>query len=221
MCGIAGWYARGGRAVDASAVRAMCATIVHRGPDDEGIHTDGDFGFGMRRLSIVDVAGGHQPMTSENGRFVLTYNGEIYNHPALRAELEALGHRYRTHCDTESILLGFQQWGPGVWERLEGMFAAALWDAHERTLHLARDPLGIKPLYLSLQNGGLAYASELKALVPVPGLRFTPDARAMDQYFAFGHVLAPHTIYAEVTKLEPGCALSIGPAGEPRTTRYW
>src|SRR5262252_3844408 len=221
MCGIAGWYARGGRVVDERVVRAMCATIVHRGPDDEGVHTDGDLGFGMRRLSIVDVAGGHQPMTSEDGRFVLTYNGEIYNHPALRAELEALGHRYRTNCDTESILLGFVEWGPGVWARLEGMFAAAIWDRHERTLHLARDPLGIKPLYLSLQNGGLAYASELKALVPVPGLRFTPDARAMDQYFAFGHVLAPHTIYTEVTKLEPGCALSIGPAGEPRTTRYW
>jgi len=160
-------------------------------------------------------------MASEDGRFVLTYNGEIYNHPALRAELESLGHRYRTHCDTESILLGFQQWGTGVWSRLEGMFAAALWDKRERTLHLARDPLGIKPLYVSLQGGGLAYASELKALVPVPGLRFTPDARAMDQYFAFGHVLAPHTIYSEVTKLEPGCALSIGAAGEPRTTRYW
>jgi len=224
MCGIAGWYARGWRAPAPDierVVRAMCATIVHRGPDDEGVFADGDFGFGMRRLSIVDVAGGHQPMVSEDGRYVLTYNGEIYNHPALKAELESLGHRYRTHCDTESILRGFQQWGPAVWSRLEGMFAAALWDTRERTLHLARDPLGIKPLYVSLQNGGLAYASELKALVPVPGLRFTPDARAMDQYFAFGHVLAPHTIYSEVTKLEPGCALSIGPTGEPSTTRYW
>ena len=221
MCGIAGWYARGGRGVEERLLRAMCATIVHRGPDDEGVFADGDFGFGMRRLSIVDVAGGHQPMTSEDGRFVITFNGEIYNHPALTAELEALGHRYRTHSDTESILRGFVQWGPGVWARLEGMFAVAIWDRRERTLHLARDPLGIKPLYVSLQNGGLAYASELKALVPVPGLRFTPDARAMDQYFAFGHVLAPHTIYSEVTKLEPGCALTIGPAGEPATTRYW
>jgi asparagine synthase (glutamine-hydrolysing) len=221
MCGIAGWYARDGRAVDAAVVRAMCATIVHRGPDDEGVHTDGDFGFGMRRLSIVDVAGGHQPMTSEDGRYVLTYNGEIYNHPALRAELESLGRRYRTNCDTESILLGFQHWGPGVWARLEGMFAAAIWDSRERTLHLARDPLGIKPLYISLQHGGLAYASELKALVSVPGFAFTPDARATDQYFAFGHVLAPHTIYAEVTKLEPGCALTIAPSGDPVTTRYW
>jgi len=221
MCGIAGWYARGGRAVEESVVRAMCATITHRGPDDEGVLAEGDFGFGMRRLSIVDVAGGHQPMTSEDGRFVVTFNGEIYNHPALRSDLEKLGRRYRTHCDTESILLGFAQWGPEVWARLEGMFAVALWDRRERTLHLARDPLGIKPLYLSLQNGGLAYGSELKALVPVPGLRFTPDPRAMDQYFAFGHVLAPHTIYTEVTKLEPGCALAIGREGAPKTTRFW
>jgi asparagine synthase (glutamine-hydrolysing) len=221
MCGIAGWYARGGRPVEESLVRAMCDTIVHRGPDDQGLFTDGDFGFGMRRLSIVDVAGGHQPMVSEDRRYVLTYNGEIYNHPSLKSDLEKLGHRYRTHCDTESILRGFAQWGPDVWARLEGMFAVAIWDRRERRLHLARDPLGIKPLYVTLQNGGLAYASELKALVPVPGLRFTPDARAMDQYFAFGHVLAPNAIYSEVTKLEPGSALTIGPEGGPRTTRFW
>ena len=221
MCGIAGWYARGGRAVDDGVIRAMCDTLVHRGPDDQGTFTEGDFGFGMRRLAIVDVAGGHQPMVSEDGRFVVTFNGEIYNHPALRSDLEKLGHRYRSNSDTESILRGFQQWGPGVWARLEGMFAIALWDRHERTLHLARDPLGIKPLHLSFQGGGLAWGSELKALPPVPGLRFTPDARAMDQYFAFGHVLAPHTIYSEVTKLEPGCALVFAADGEPRITRFW
>jgi len=161
MCGIAGWYARGGRAVPEDVVRAMCATIVHRGPDDDGYLTDGDFGFGMRRLSIVDVAGGHQPMTSDDGRYAVTFNGEIFNHPDLRAELEQLGHRYRTNSDTESILRGFQEWGPGVFAKLEGMFAIAVWDRSARTLHLARDPLGIKPLHVTLQNGGLAYASEL------------------------------------------------------------
>jgi hypothetical protein len=129
MCGIAGWYARGGRAVPEGTIGAMCDTIVHRGPDDQGRLTDGDFGFGMRRLAIVDVAGGHQPMTSEDGRHVVTFNGEIFNHPALRRELEALGHRYRTNSDTESILRGFQQWGPGVWAKLEGMFAVAIWIA--------------------------------------------------------------------------------------------
>ena len=221
MCGIAGWYARGGRPVDAAVVRAMCGTIVHRGPDDEGVLAEGDFGFGMRRLSIVDLSGGHQPMQSADGRFAITFNGEIYNHPQLRAELEALGHRYRTNSDTESILHGFAQWGAGVWQRLEGMFAVAIRDRRERTLHLARDPLGIKPLFYTLQAGGIAWGSELKTLVPVPGLRFTPRARSMDEYFAFGHVLAPRTIYDEVLKLPPGCALSIGEGGEPRIERFW
>jgi len=213
VCGIAGWYARGGRPVDEAVLRAMCARIVHRGPDDQGFLAEGDFGFGMQRLAIVDVAHGHQPMASEDGRCVVTFNGEIYNHPALQAELESLGHRYRTSSDTESILRGYQQWGSDVWARLEGMFAIALWDRATRTLHLARDPLGIKPLYVTGQQGGVAWASELKALAPVPGLAFTPDPRAMDQYFAFGHVLAPRSIYREVTQLEPGCAMAVGPGG--------
>ncbi len=221
MCGIAGWYARGGTPVTEPIVRAMCDTIVHRGPDDQGWLTEDDFGFGIRRLAIVDVKGGHQPMSSGDGRYVITFNGEIFNHPSLRSELEQLGHRFRTNSDTESILRGFQQWGPGVWARLEGMFAVALWDRFARTLHLARDPLGIKPLHVSFQNGGLAWASEIKALVPIASLRFTPDARAMDQFFAFGHVLAPHTIYTEVTKLEPGCTLELRPTGEPRVSRFW
>ena len=221
MCGIAGWYARGGRPVETGVVRAMCATIVHRGPDDDGVLAEGDFGFGMRRLSIVDLSGGHQPMESADGRYVITFNGEIFNHPALRAELESLGHVYRTHSDTESILLGFVQWGDGVWARLEGMFAAAIWDRRERTLHLARDPLGIKPLFHTLQGGGLAWGSELKTLTAVPGLSFTPRAKSMDEYFAFGHVLAPHTIYDEVVKLPPGCFMTLGPSGEPRTERFW
>jgi asparagine synthase (glutamine-hydrolysing) len=221
MCGIAGWYARGGRPVDEGVIRAMCATIVHRGPDDQGVLTDGDFGFGMRRLAIVDVAGGHQPMASDDGRYVLVFNGEIYNHPALRRELEALGHTYRTNADTESVLRGFQSWGAGVWPKLEGMFAAAIWDRRERTLHVAVDPLGIKPLYWTAQHGGFAWGSELKALAAVPGLAFTPRAKSMDEYFAFGHVLAPHSIYDEVTRLAPGCAMAIPAAGEPRTERFW
>lgn len=221
MCGIAGWYARGGRPVEERVISAMCDSIVHRGPDDEGLLTDRDFGFGMRRLAIVDVAGGHQPMTSEDGRHVITFNGEIFNHPALRRELESKGHTYRTNSDTESILRGFAEWGDGVWARLEGMFAVAIWNRRARTLHLARDPLGIKPLYYTTQRGGLAWGSELKTLHPVPGLSFTPRARSMDEYFAFGHVLAPHSIYDEVVKLEPGCSMTVGPEGEPVTHRFW
>jgi asparagine synthase (glutamine-hydrolysing) len=221
MCGIAGWYARQGRTVDAATVRAMCKTIVHRGPDDEGVLAEGDFGFGMRRLSIVDLAGGHQPMESADRRYVITFNGEIYNHPQLRRELEALGHKYQTNSDTESILHGFAEWGPGVWPKLEGMYAVAVWDRRTRTLHLARDPLGIKPLFYTLQNGGIAWGSELKTLYPVPRLWFSPRARSMDEYFAFGLVPAPHTIYEEVRKLEPGHSLTLGAEGAPRIERFW
>jgi len=221
MCGISGWYRRGGEAVDAGVLEAQCATIVHRGPDDQGVLADGDFGFGMRRLSIIDLAGGHQPMTSDDGRLAIVYNGEIFNFPALKRELEAAGHRFRTSCDTEAILRGFQTWGDGVWPRLEGMYAVAIWDRAARTLRLARDPLGIKPLFYTLQQGGLAFASELKALAPVPGLAFTPRPESIDAFFGFGHVLAPHTIYREVQKLPPGATLTIGAEGEPRIERFW
>ena len=221
MCGISGWYRRGGEPVDAGVLEAQCATIVHRGPDDQGVLADGDFGFGMRRLSILDLAGGHQPMASDDGRLVIVYNGEIYNFPALRRELEAAGQVFRTTCDTEAILRGFQTWGAGVWPRLEGMFAVAIWDRVSRTLVLARDPLGIKPLFYTLQRGGLAFGSELKALGPVPGLAFTPRPESIDAYFGFGHVLAPHTIYQEVLKLPPGATLTLGPTGAPRIERFW
>ena len=221
MCGICGWYARGGRPVEGAVIEAQCETLVHRGPDDHGLHCDGDFGFGMRRLSIIDVSGGHQPMTSDDGRYTLVYNGEMFNFPELRKELESLGHTFRTRSDTEAILRGFVQWGDDVWPRLEAMFAVALWDHATRTLRLVRDPLGIKPLYYTLQGGGLAFGSELKALVPVPGLMFTPRAAAIDAYFAFGHTLAPYTIYDEVMKLPPGSRLTIGPEGAPRIERFW
>jgi len=221
MCGIAGWYRRSARPVDPAIVEAQCRTIIRRGPDDQGVLVDGDLGFGMRRLAVVDVAGGHQPMTSADGRFSVVFNGEIYNQDELRRELGAAGVRFRTRSDTEALLEGFAHWGPTVWTRLEGMFAAAVWDHRERTLHLARDPLGIKPLYWTLQDGGLAFASELKALVPVPGLTFVPDPEAIDQYVALGAVLAPGSIYRGISKLEPGTALELRAVGEPRLTRYW
>ena len=221
MCGICGWYRRDGVAVDPGVLEAQCATLVHRGPDDQGLHTDGDFGFGMRRLSIIDVAGGHQPMTSDDGRYTIMYNGELFSFPELRRDLEAAGHRFRTRSDTEAILRGFVEWGDDVWPRLEAMFAVAIWDRATRTLRLARDPLGIKPLYYSAQSGGLAFGSELKALVPVPGFAFTPRAASIDAYFAFGHTLAPHSIYDEVMKLPPGSLLTLGPEGSPRIDRFW
>ena len=179
MCGIAGWYRRGGRPVGEAAVRAACDAIRHRGPDDAGALVEGDFGFGMRRLGLLDLAGGHQPMLSEDGRHAVVFNGEVYNHLELRPALEASGHRFRTRSDTETVLAAFRRWGDDAWPRLEGMFAVAVWDRRDRSLTLARDPLGIKPLFVTEQGGGLAFASEIKALRALPAHRFTVDERAV------------------------------------------
>lgn len=221
MCGVAGWYRRANQGVDPAIVAAQCTTIIHRGPDDQGVLVDGDFGFGMRRLSVVDLAGGHQPMTTADGRYSIVFNGEVYNFAELRSELAAAGHVFRTRSDTEVVLEAFAEWRGEAWARFDGMFAVAIWDHRTRTLHLARDPLGIKPLYWTFQSGGLAFGSELKTLGPVPGLRFAPDPLAVDQYLALGAVLAPRSIYREVFKLEPGHCLTLGPTGEPRIERFW
>ena len=219
MCGIAGWYRRGGRIVSDEILNRQCNSIIHRGPDDDGIFADGDFGFGMRRLSILDIVGGHQPMVSADDRFAIIFNGQIYNHLDVRRDLP--DYRFTTRSDTETILAAFVRWGNDAWARLEGMFAVAVWDRMERRLTLARDPLGIKPLYLSEQSGGLSFASELKALLPLPEHRFTVDDRAVHDFFAFGHVRRPRSIYREVRTLDPGHILTIGADGEAKTERYW
>jgi asparagine synthase (glutamine-hydrolysing) len=221
MCGIAGWYRRGGRPVPESALAAQCAAIFHRGPDEGGLLAEGDFGFGMRRLSIQDVAHGHQPMATPDGRFAIVFNGEIYNHLDLRPDLEAAGWRFETHCDTETVLAAFALRGNEAWPMLEGMYAAALWDRRERRLILARDPLGIKPLYLSEQEGGLAFASELKALTLLPGHCFDVDERAVHDFFSYGHVRRPRSIYRQARQLEPGHWLELGPKGEATTGCFW
>ena len=219
MCGIAGWYRRRGRPVSEAMVAAQCDSIRHRGPDDSGLSVDDDFGFGMRRLSIIDVEGGHQPMVSPDGRFAIVYNGEIYNHLDVRKALP--DYPFRTHCDTETILAAFARWGNEAWGKLEGMFAAAVWDRRERTLTLARDPLGIKPLYISEQSGGLSFGSELKTLLLLPDHEFTRDDRAVHDFFSFGHVRRPRTIYREVSTLDPGHYLTLGPEGPPSVAAYW
>jgi asparagine synthase (glutamine-hydrolysing) len=221
MCGIAGWYRRGGRPVAESLVAAQCDTIRHRGPDDAGYFTDGDVGIGMRRLSIIDLTGGHQPMTTDDDRHAIVFNGEIYNHPELRPELEARGYRFHTHSDTETLLAAYVLWGDDAWLRLEGMYAVAIFDKHTRTLTLARDPLGIKPLYVTEQNGGIAFGSELKTLTLLPDHRFDVDERAVHDYFSFGHVQRPRSIYRQVRQLDPGYVLRIGPEGEAREHRFW
>lgn len=220
MCGIAGWYRRGSRVL-ATQVEAQCSAITHRGPDDQGVLIDGDFGFGMRRLSIIDVAGGHQPIESDDGALAIIFNGEIYNHLELRADLEVAGVHFATRSDTETILAAWRQWGDETWARLEGMFAVAIWDRRTRRLTLARDHLGIKPLYIAEQHGGLAFASELKALTVVPELDFDVDPRAVHDYFSFGHVVSPRSIYRQVRTLPPGHTLTIGPTGEAQISAFW
>jgi asparagine synthase (glutamine-hydrolysing) len=220
MCGIAGLAALDGAAVDPGPLPAMCDALRHRGPDDGGIVSDGPIALGNRRLSIIDLAGGHQPMASEDGQVVVVQNGEIYNHEALHAELAGLGHTFATRSDTEVLVHGYEQWGEGLLERLRGMFAIAIWDARERRLLLARDRFGIKPLYWTAQRGVLGFASELEALRRI-GLREEIDIDALEAYLAFNSIPAPLTIFSDVRKLGPGQLLSFRPgAGEPEV-REW
>src|SRR6185312_1353717 len=168
MCGINGiaFSSRSGSQIDATLLKTMRDVITHRGPDDEGTFIDGNIGLGHRRLSIVDVAAGHQPMTNEDGSLRITYNGEIYNHSDFREELEAKGHVYQTHCDTETILHLYEEHGEHCVDYLRGMFAFAIWDRRKHELFIARDRLGVKPLYYAhTDDGSLYFGSEIKTLL--------------------------------------------------------
>ena len=218
MCGIAGWYRRMGRPVGRNVVVRQCEQLVHRGPDDAGYLIDGDFGFGMRRLSIIDIANGQQPITSADGRYSIICNGEIVNHLELRRELQ--GYAFRTHSDIETLLASYVRWGDDAWLRLEGMYAAAIWDHFTKMLTLVRDPLGIKPLFVSEQNGGFAFASEISALRVVPDFQFDVDEGGIRDFFRFGHVLGPRSIFRQVSALQPGHVMKIGALGSA-TWPFW
>jgi len=195
----------------------------HRGPDDGGIHVEPGIGLAHRRLSIIDLSNGHQPLFNEDGSVVVVFNGEIYNFPDLTKELLAAGHQFRTHCDTEVIVHAWEEWGEACVERFRGMFAFAIWDRNQRTLFLARDRLGIKPLhYALLSDGHLLFGSELKSLFAHGGMPGKTDPRSVEDYFALGYVPEPRTIYKNVFKLPPGHTLTIrqGDAGL-RTRQYW
>jgi asparagine synthase (glutamine-hydrolysing) len=220
MCGIAGWYRRSGRPVGRDVLANQCDRLVHRGPDDSGYLADGDFGFGSRRLSIIDVEHGHQPIFSPDGRYAIVCNGEIVNHPVLRKELEQ-GYSFRTQSDTETLLASYLRWGDDAWIRLEGMYAAAIWDRRERTLCLARDPLGIKPLFLTEQRGGIAFASEIPALRVLPDHEFGIDERGVHDFFRFGHVLGPRSIFSQVRQLEPGHVVHFPAEGAAVKRCFW
>ena len=208
MCGIVGIVAAPGGAPPPEAVgHAMNAAITHRGPDDEGLYRDAHAMLGMRRLSIIDLEGGRQPVHNEDGTIQAVFNGEIYNFRELRAELEGLGHRFYTQSDTEVIVHGYEQWGEGVFARLDGMFGIALWDARARTLVLGRDRFGEKPLFYAHQDdegGRLIFASELKSLLQVPGFRRRVSPEAVRAYVCFGYVPTPGSIFEGVHKLPPG-----------------
>src|SRR5215475_3151672 len=208
MCGIVGIVSLNPRdAVDEALLKRMRDVLRHRGPDGEGLWIDGPVGLGHRRLAIVDVAGGHQPMQSETGSAVVTYNGEIYNHAALRAELEARGHCYRTRSDTESILHLWDEYGAEGVERLQGMFAFALWDRRTRQLLLARDRLGIKPLYYAIADDELLFASEIKAILAASPERPRFNEAVLPEFLANRFVAGEETFFRGVKKLLPGHVL--------------
>jgi asparagine synthase (glutamine-hydrolysing) len=224
MCGIVGVLdLRGKREINRDLLTKMNETQFHRGPDEGGIHIEQGLGLAHRRLSIIDLSNGQQPMHSQDGNAILTFNGEIYNFPTLRKELEILGYRFRSHCDTEVILYAWQAWGEACVDRLRGMFAFAIWDRENETLFLARDRLGIKPLfYTELATGHFIFGSELKSLVAHPELTRELEPTAVEEYFGFGYVPDPKTIYKNVYKLEPGHFLSVKRRQKTYSpTQYW
>jgi asparagine synthase (glutamine-hydrolysing) len=224
MCGITGFATAGGRRPlpDEAVLRRMCDTLVHRGPDDEGIFCDSRVGLGMRRLAIIDLAGGRQPIANENGTVLTVFNGEIYNFRELRTELEAAGRRFRTRSDTEVIVHGYDAWGEDFVTRLNGMFAIAVYDRREGRLLLARDHVGIKPLYYAWTRDGLVWGSEVKALLASGLVERTLDVDALGQFVAWEYCPGEGTLFKGVRKLLPGRVLSLDLAtGKHSVRRYW
>ena len=223
MCGIAGILdVAERRPMDEALLRKMRETIRHRGPDDEGLHVEPGIGLAHRRLSIIDLSGGRQPCYNEDGSVVVVYNGEIYNFRELVDELAALGHTFRSRCDTEVLVHAWEEWGQASVERLNGQFAFALWDRNRGEAFLARDRLGIKPLYYArLDSGEIVFGSELKALLVHPRLSRALDPEAVEEFFAYGYVPEPKSIFRQVKKLSPGFTLTIDRSGPRRPRRYW
>jgi asparagine synthase (glutamine-hydrolysing) len=220
MCGITGLrYFDDDRPVRRQEIAAMCAVLRHRGPDDEGIYLDGSFGMGIRRLAVIDLLTGHAPLSNEDGSVWVVQNGEIYNFPELRGQLERRGHRFRSSCDTEVIAHLYEEEGPACVRSLRGMYALALWDEKHKTLLLARDRLGIKPLYYACDGKRLLFGSELKPLLTA-GLEPRLDLQALHDYLSLSYVPAPSAIFRGVRKLPPGHLL-LCQDGQVRVERYW
>jgi asparagine synthase (glutamine-hydrolysing) len=222
MCGICGIVlADRDRHVNRESLAAMNRRISHRGPDDEGYFVEQDVGLAMRRLSIIDVQTGHQPLANENQDIWIVYNGEIYNHAELRADLEARGHRYRTRSDTETIVHLYEEYGRDCVKHLRGMFAFAIWDRRKHVLFAARDRLGIKPFYYRRDGGSFLFGSEIKAILAFPGVTAEFNRSALAEYLAFGYLTGPQTMFAGIRKLMPGHTLELAEASELTIEAYW
>lgn len=223
MCGIVGWYGnRSGGDGAQARLAAMCDTILHRGPDDRGEFLGDGVALGMQRLSIVDLSGGHQPMSSADGLVQIVFNGEIFNHAALREQEIAHGTRFLTRSDTEVILRLYERMGLACIDLLNGMFAIAIWDGRTEKLHLIRDRMGVKPLYWRFEDGEVVFASEIKAILAAnPGRQTDVSGQAVWDYLTFRYVPGPQTIWTGISKLPPGHRLTLARGGVPEITRYW
>jgi len=222
MCGICGvFHPDRALRVNRNALVGMNDQIAHRGPDDDGFFVEDNVGLAMRRLSIIDIQTGHQPITNEDQTVWIVFNGEIYNHQELRKDLESRGHRYRTKSDTETIVHLYEQYGEDCVQHLRGMFAFAIWDRSRRRLFIARDRLGIKPLYYSYDGKTLLFGSEIKAILAYPGMNREFNRQTLAEYLAFGYISGPESMYAGIRKLLPGHILRLGERGQLETSQYW
>jgi len=218
MCGVAGILNLGGAPVSSQALERMTDMIAHRGPDGSGHWVEEPVGLGHRRLSIIDLSSaGRQPMQTSDGRYVLSYNGEIYNFRELRGELEAKGHRFRSRTNSEVLLYAMAEWGAGAFERLNGMFAFALWDRRARRLTLARDRYGVKPLYYWTNGTAFLFASEAKAFLQSPGFDPQIDCDGLLEYFTFQNFFTDHTLLEGVRTVPAGCYLTLDCGGGPQS----
>jgi asparagine synthase (glutamine-hydrolysing) len=224
MCGIVGVWNATGEPVSQPLLRKMSALVAHRGPDGDGHFADGPVGFGHRRLAILDLSSaGHQPMSNEDGRVVVVHNGEIYNFAQLRMELEAVGHRFHSETDTEVVVHGWEEWGPGCVLRFNGMFAFAVWDRGARRLFLARDRYGVKPLYYYWDGKRLVFGSEMRSILAHPDVPRRLCLPAINEYFTFQNIITDRTFFEGVRMLPAGYTLTvdIAAAGEPSLAQYW
>lgn len=222
MCGIAGYLQFNGDAVSPVVLRRMGEAIAHRGPDGDGLFTDGPCGLVHRRLAIIDVSNaGHQPMATEDGRYIISYNGEVFNYQELRIELEALGWQFRSRTDSEVVLKAVAQWGRSALPRFNGQFAFALWDRVAGTLLLARDRYGIKPVYLRRSGNALVFGSEIKAILRHPDCRAEIDKEGLFEYLTFQNFFTERTLFKGVTILPAGSWLLVSASGETRRDCYW